>query len=395
VILVAPFLIAFVQQTAALSGTVRQDSTLVPLPDIRVEVVGLTRAASSDARGHFVITGVPKGRWTVRASGIGYRSLELEVVLGDALPAPLDLHLVAEPVPISGLTVEVLRTRSIGPPRIKIEMETLAEVPALAAVDVLRALDVLPAVATVSEYSTALYVRGGTPDQTDILLDGFPVFNPYHLGGLYAAFSPDAVASVEMTPGAMPAALGSRMSSVVRVSTREGGADRVRGRGTFSLASAGFALDGPAPTGALPGAFVVSARHSFRGLTGGGISGEGIVPGNYRTVFHDAFAKWTLPLSGGALQPIWFTTSERIRLPDEHTGARHDWQWGSTLLGLSSTFALGQSARVEAKLASSNTRLPSLAGRASRRRGLRAGWARRPAGRASCSCASRRRRTCC
>ncbi len=351
-----PLALVFVQ-VGQVSGTVREDSTLIPLPNVGVQVPALGRVAATDRRGNFVIRAVPKGRWTVVASAIGYDTARGEVSIENGESASVDFLLTTAPVVLPGINVEILRIPSVGPSRVKVDMEMLAQVPALAEVDVFRALEVLPSVATVSEYSTALYVRGGTPDQTDILLDGFPVFNPYHLGGLYAAFNPDAVSAVEVVSGAMPATLGSRISSVVTIETREGGNDRLRGRGTLSLSSLGGTLDGPVPR--LPGTFLLSARQSLRSAVGGGLAAEGLIPRTLHVGFHDILAKWTLPWPGGAVEGLYFSTAEGVDLPQPGQGSvlspalRHDWRWGSRTLGLSGHFPLGSSARLEARLGSS------------------------------------------
>jgi len=353
----APALLLVAQQVGQVAGSVREDSTLIALPSVAVEINGLGRAAVTDERGNFILQGVPDGAWTLVASAIGYEPASVQVrVQGGAL-SRADFLLRRAPVVLSGINVDVIRLPSVGPSSVKVDVETLTQVPALAEVDVLRALEVLPSVATASEYSTALYVRGGTPDQSDVLLDGFPVFNPYHLGGLYAAFNPDAVASVEVVSGALPAPLGSRISSAITVETREGGSDRLRGQGTISLSSLGAALDGPVP--ALPGTFLVSGRRSLRNLTGGGLAAEGIVQRNLDIGFHDEVAKWTLPGRVGALEALYFSTSERVQLPQPGQGSvlspalRHDWGWGSRLLGLSGYLGLTPSVRLEARIGSS------------------------------------------
>jgi hypothetical protein len=352
----APMVLALAQ-VGQVSGTVRADSTLIPLPSVAVRIVELPRAAVTDRRGSFLLPAVPPGQWTLEASAIGYETARAEVSVGIDGAATVEFFLSTSPVVLSGINVEVFRIPSVGPAAVTVDMETLAQVPALAEVDVLRALEVLPSVATASEYSTALYVRGATPDQTDILLDGFPVFNPYHLGGLYAAFNPDAVSSVEVFSGAMPAATGSRISGAVTVQTREGGSDRLRGRGTVSLSSLGAVLDGPVP--ALPGTFLLSGRHSLRNFTGGGLAAEGIIPRNLRVGFHDVLAKWTLPWTGGAVEGLYFSTREGVNLEERGLGSllspagRHDWGWGSRLLGLSTHLPLGSSVRLGARLGSS------------------------------------------
>lgn len=68
-------------------------------------------------------------------------------------------------------------------------------------------------------------------------LNGVPLFNPFHLAGLFSAFDPEATESIEIVPGAFPARVGDRLSSAIDVRTREGGRDRVRGGGALGLIS--------------------------------------------------------------------------------------------------------------------------------------------------------------
>jgi hypothetical protein len=355
-------LLALVQTTAQVSGTVRADSTEAPVAYAAVEIVELDRGVTADEQGNFLLAAVPAGQWTLRASAIGYADSALVVSVGPTGPTRVGFSLRPAPIPLGQINVEATRVLQFtGPPPARISMETLRQVPALAEVDVLRAVSVLPSVIPVSDYSTALYVRGATPDQTEILIDGFPVHNPYHLGGVYGAFNPSAVESVEVLPGAMPASVGSRISSVVRVETRDGGTDRTRGSGGLGLTSANAELDGPVPL--LPGTYVVSARKSYRNFSGGGIAADGLISRNLDTGFHDVLAKWRVPWGRGhSVEGLYFSSGEWVGVPtDRLSTVEYDWGWGSRLFGLRSQLLLGSSLSLDASVARSSfdTRLGS------------------------------------
>ena len=89
--------------------------------------------------------------------------------------------------------------------------------------DYLKALDFQPRVNTGSEAGAGLHVRGGTPDQNLILLDGATVYNNTHLFGLVSNFNPEVIKDVELIKGGMPAKFGGRLSSVTIINTLEGG----------------------------------------------------------------------------------------------------------------------------------------------------------------------------
>ena len=81
--------------------------------------------------------------------------------------------------------------------------------------DVFRTLQLLPGVVSRSDFSSQLYVRGGSPDQNLVLLDGVAVYNPFHLLGLFSTFNTDAIKEVEFMTGGFPAEYGGRLSSVL------------------------------------------------------------------------------------------------------------------------------------------------------------------------------------
>ena len=94
--------------------------------------------------------------------------------------------------------------------------------PGLGEADVLRAVEVLPGVVSTSDFSSAFNVRGGSSDQNLILLDGFTIFNPFHLGGLFSVFNSDVIARAELLSGGFGAEYGGRVSSVLTVESDAG-----------------------------------------------------------------------------------------------------------------------------------------------------------------------------
>ena len=95
----------------------------------------------------------------------------------------------------------------------------------------LKALQLLPGVQSGGEGSSGLYVRGGSPDQNLILLDGTPVYNASHLFGFFSVFNADAIKNVELIKGGFPARYGGRLSSVVDITMKEGNMQKFHGRG--------------------------------------------------------------------------------------------------------------------------------------------------------------------
>jgi outer membrane receptor for ferrienterochelin and colicin len=130
----------------------------------------------------------------------------------------------------------------------------------LGEVDVLKIIQLLPGVQS-GEGSSGLYVRGGSPDQTLILLDGVPVYNAYHLFGFFSVFNADAIKSVQLTKGGYPARYGGRLAAILEINMKEGNMRRWQGEGSIGLISSKLTLSAPIVKD--KASFMVSARRTY------------------------------------------------------------------------------------------------------------------------------------
>ena len=122
----------------------------------------------------------------------------------------------------------------------------------------------LPGVQTTSDFSSALYVRGSTPDQNLIMLDGIVVYNPYHLGGIFSTFNTDAIKEADFHAGGFPARHGGRMGAILNVINREGNSNKITGMANISLISSKGLLEGPLPKWrGMKGSWMVSGRRTY------------------------------------------------------------------------------------------------------------------------------------
>lgn len=316
-------------------GTVRADSTLEPIAHAMVEVEALGRRVAADERGYYVLAGLPTGSWTIRVSGIGYRAREVEVEVVDGRTLRLDVALQWAPVQLAGIEVTTegrgaVPIAAAGPPPVRVDGPMLSIVPGLAEADVFRALQTLPSITAASDFSSALYVRGGAPDQNLILLDGAPLFNPFHLGGVFAAFDPSAIATVDVLPGAFPASTGDRLSSVISLTTRDGGRDRVRGNGAIGLISSRASVDGPLP--GRNGSYLLSLRRTYVDLFTDVAYAFDLIPVTIPYAFTDGHLKLTQDVGGGSIAASLYVDREAVRTPKQEVAGGGDnarFTWGS------------------------------------------------------------------
>ena len=127
--------------------------------------------------------------------------------------------------------------------------------------DVIKALQFLPGVQPGKEGFSGIHVRGGRADQNLILLDGLPLYNPTHVLGLFSVFNPSALKQVEMLKGGFPARYGGRLSSIIRLTMKEGNLKHFGGEGKLGFLTSRLMLEGPIVRDRA--SWIISARRTF------------------------------------------------------------------------------------------------------------------------------------
>lgn len=148
---------------------------------------------------------------------------------------------------------------------ITIPIEKLKAIPSLAGEpDIIKALTLLPGIAAGVEGTTGLYIRGGTPDQNLILLDGATVYNAAHLFGFLSVFNPAAIKSISVFKGGFPARYGGRLSSVLDITMKEGNNKKKNTELSIGTLTSSFLKEGPIQKER--SSYMVSARASYSSI---------------------------------------------------------------------------------------------------------------------------------
>lgn len=218
------FELAIVLVSATVDGRVIDAQSRQPLAGCNVYLDGTTYGNASGTDGYYKIEQVPAGSYKLVFSMIGYKTVERSVeVSGDSRiheNAILELAAVNLPeVNVSSRRTEF--ENEVTASAFRINREALKRSPSMGEQDLFRTLLTLPGVTFTSDFTTALYVRGGSPDQNLVLLDNMVLYNPFHLGGFFSTFMLDAVDKVEFLTGGFPSSYGNRLSSVLSVESIE------------------------------------------------------------------------------------------------------------------------------------------------------------------------------
>ena len=247
-------------QTGVLSGTVTDAQTGEALVGARVAAADA--GAATDSAGAFRLA-LPTGAAQIVVSYVGYA----RDTLAATVPGRLDVALAPQAA-LAGALVTDTAPEAVRPERL-VQMGRTAvggadvrTLPAfLGEADVLRTVQLLPGVRAGQE--GGLYVRGGSPDQTLVLLDGVPVYNPAHLFGFLSTFNGDALSHAELSTGAFPARYGGRLGAVLDVTSRDGDPERFHAQGQVGLLSTRALVEGPLWPRA---SFLVSGRRTYLNL---------------------------------------------------------------------------------------------------------------------------------
>ncbi len=250
-------------RTRTIQGVVRDSTNGETLPFASVVIPGTNISSSTNRDGFFALIGAPADSFTIRVVFLGYRATEFPVA-ADASPGLLTVNMAPVVFELAGITVVAEESQMIstvrGISRVTASPEVMAILPSVGEADVFRSLQLLPGISGTNESSSGLYVRGGTPDQNLVLLDGMTVYHVDHFFGFFSAFSSEAIKDVQVYKSGYPALYGGRVSSVVDMTGKTGDPNEPHLSLGASLLSANASAQVPLFG---KGSILLSARRSY------------------------------------------------------------------------------------------------------------------------------------
>lgn len=256
--------------SARVEGTIygRFQGGLRPLPFAVVEarVEDHIRSAIADSTGQYAVDGLPAGAVRLTARHTGHREIEVGAVVTAGRTLRLDIELQTTPVEVVGVDVSTdaraVDEREPGArvpvpaPAPTVEVRILEMGPGVAQAGLVSTVQSLPG-QDPSDPSDVLFMRGSTTEMKLVLLDGVPVFTPFHVAGLMRSFEPSVLSSADLLVGGAPASYDGGLTHILDLRTRRARRDRVHASGSIDLMSATGSLE--APIGKR-GGFLVSGR---------------------------------------------------------------------------------------------------------------------------------------
>lgn len=227
--------------------TDRPNGTGLPGANVAMrDAEGTLHAAATNADGFYQTARIAPGRYVLEVSFVGYRTHRDTVNIISGIQT-YSVALVPVATPLDEVTVEagrVVQDAEAGMRRIRAADIDRIPTPGPEG-DLASSIASMPGVVALGDRGGQLYVRGGTPSQNLILVDGLPIVQPFHIVGSHSAFPADLVSTAEFYSGGYGARYMSRISSVLDVNLRAGNANRFEGRAGAGPFAVSARVEGP------------------------------------------------------------------------------------------------------------------------------------------------------
>ncbi|MDP4281237.1 MAG: TonB-dependent receptor [Bacteroidota bacterium] len=266
----APFLPVY-SQTGTIRGFVYEKETGEPVIFTNVYLYKTSYGAATDINGYFAITRIPPGNYTLMVTFMGFDTLQMPVTIKANDLISKKLYLNKSSFTLGEISVSASRQEKKTETQtsiIKITPKEIIQIPTIGGQpDLAQYLQVLPGVIFTGDQGGQLYIRGGSPIQNKVLLDGMTIYNPFHSIGLFSVFDVDILKNVDVYTGGFNAEYGGRISSVMDITTRDGNKKRFSGKVDISTFGAKALLEGPIvrqkDDDQVSSSFILSVKNSY------------------------------------------------------------------------------------------------------------------------------------
>lgn len=359
---------SYAQSTGSVKGFVRDRSTGELLSNTNIFIQGTKMGAQADDQGYYTIVQVPEGSYTLFATAVGYDTAFATVKINPSGIVNQNFRLEVRGLELGSVDVSArkfIKTRNIDivthitPKEIKLLPSAGGEP------DLAQYLQVTPGVTFTGDQGGQLYIRGGSPVQTGILLDGITIYNPFHSIGLYSVFETEAIRSADVYTAGFNATYGNRSSAILDIKTKDGNDQRLAGVVSASPIMVRGMLEGPLikqkDTNSGSSTFLISAKHSYLNQTSkalyGGLGDEfknGLPFG-----FTDLYGKLTFSGTNGSKFNLFgFNFRDKANVLNSAGVSTAQFDWNS--YGAGTTFVVspaGSSTLINGKFAYSSYKI--------------------------------------
>ena len=253
----------------AVRGFLKKKASGEPAIFVSVGLEGTEYGTTSDDNGYYSLTKIPAGSYTLVVRSTEYNELKVPVVIANNSVASLNLELEEFINELGGVEIDSDKADQKSNVNISVEsirLQDIKRIPQIGQPDIVQVLTTLPGFVSTGDQGGQIFVRGGSPVQNKILLDGMIVYNPFHSIGLFSVFDSDIIANADVYTGGYSAQFGGRISSVMDITTIDGNKKQTRAKAGISPFGVRALVEGPLKKVGPKGSgisYILSAKNSF------------------------------------------------------------------------------------------------------------------------------------
>ncbi len=231
-----------------------------------VTIDGTSFGSQTDLNGMYNLSQIPAGDQKIVVTFVGYEKYTKNISINNGEILNLNIELNSSTVKIDEIEISADRLEmktDVKAASIKITTQDLELVPTIGGeADLAQYMQIVPGVIFTGDQGGQLYIRGGSPVQNKVILDGMTIYSPFHSIGLFSVFDSDIIKATDVYTGGFSAEYGGRVSSIMDIKTKDGNKKRIQGKLSSNTFGSKLLLEGPLKRNS-GASFIFSGKNSY------------------------------------------------------------------------------------------------------------------------------------
>jgi len=250
-------------------GTIIDAETQSPVEDAVIEILNTGDKTTTDSNGNFFFQNLKYDSYQIKISGTGYDPLiKSDLIVYASKPLELIIKLNSKGIITDQIDVEAnyfQKSSDVNISSLNLDFEEIRRAPG-ATEDISRMIQTIPGVSIGNDQRNDIIVRGGSPAENLILIDGIEIPNINHFGtdgstsGAIGFINVKFIQETGILTGGFPSTFGDKLSSVIDINFREGSKKKFYSDINLSIAGFGGIFEGPLSE---KGSYMFSIRRSY------------------------------------------------------------------------------------------------------------------------------------
>jgi len=253
-------------QKGTIRGFVSDKISGEPIMFCNVTIDGTSFGSQTDLNGMYNLSQIPSGDHEIVVTFVGYEKYTKNISINNGEILNLNIELNTSTVKIDEIEISADRLEmktDVKAASIKITTQDLELVPSIGGeADLAQYMQIVPGVIFTGDQGGQLYIRGGSPVQNKVILDGMTIYSPFHSIGLFSVFDSDIIKATDVYTGGFSAEYGGRVSSIMDIKTKDGNKKRIQGKISSNTFGSKLLLEGPLKRNS-GASFIFSGKNSY------------------------------------------------------------------------------------------------------------------------------------